>query len=119
MKIALSSAGFSEYSLLSPSLGKCPNFLIYDTETKSYECFENKARLEDKSNGPKAIRNLVSNGVDHLITYHIGRNAFNEAKLSGLPVFMSPQGEVVNNALKKYFNNELKELNIFDELETH
>jgi len=119
MKIALSSAGFSEYSAISSSLGKCPNFIIYDFETKSFDSLENVCRLEDKSTGPKAIKMLKSNGIDHLITWHIGHNAYNQAQLSGVEVYLCQEGEIVRDALYKYFNNELSLLESLDSINNH
>jgi len=107
MKIALSSAGFSEYSLVSSSLGKCPNFIIYDYETKKFELLENIVRHEDKSNGPKAIRYLKEQGIDALITWHIGLNAYNQAQISKIPVYLCTQGEIIRDAVYKYYNKEL------------
>ena len=119
MKIALSSSGFSEYSLISSSLGKCPNFIIYDHEAKTFECLENLARKEDKSNGPKAIKFLLDNGIDTLITWHIGNNAYNQAAISGLEVYMCNQGEIIRDVLYKYYNNELKLLESADSINSH
>lgn len=114
MRIALSSAGFSEFSAISSSLGKCPTFLVYDFESHTYECIENKARLEEKSNGPKAIQFLKDKNVDGLITFHIGRNAFNEAKISNFPIYICNQGEIIKNALNQYVNNGLFQLESYD-----
>lgn len=107
LKIALSSAGYSEYSLISSSLGKCPTFIVYDHDTKTFECLENHARKEDKSNGPKAIRYLKEEGIDALITWHIGDNAYNQSILSGLPIYLCNQGEIIRDVIYKYFNNEI------------
>lgn len=119
MKIAISSSGFSEYSIISSSLGKCPNFIVYDFDTKEFECIENKARIEDKSNGPKAIRFLKEAGIDALITWHIGINAYNQSVISELPVYMCNQGEVIRDALYQYFNNELSLIESPDSINSH
>lgn len=119
MKIAISAAGYSEYSSVSSSLGKCPNFIIYDFKTKQFDSLENVARKEDKSNGPKAVKYLIQNGVDVLITWHIGLNAYNQAQLSGLQVYLCQQGEKVKDVIYKYFDNELELLDSEKEINSH
>lgn len=119
MKIALSSSGFSEFSVISSSLGKCPNFIVYDYDTKEFESLENVSRKEDKSNGPKAIRYLKENGIDALITWHIGHNAYNQAVLSKLPVYLCAQGEIIRDVIYKYYNNELELIESLDSINSH
>jgi predicted Fe-Mo cluster-binding NifX family protein len=119
MKIAFASSGFSEYSYLSQSLGECPNFIIYDLNDKTFGSIENRYRNSDKSKGPKAIRMLKEYQVDAVITYHIGRNAFNEAKLGGINVYLSPELDMITNVLNKYLSKELQLVESFDLLENH
>ena len=114
MKIAICSAGLSEYSITSIKLGKCPNFVIYDHEDLSFTTVENISRLDVSQNGPNAVRALKKLGVDVIITTYIGKNAFQQAKIMNIPVYKGDEGEIVRDVIYKYFRNELVELEFFN-----
>ena len=119
MKIAICSLGFSEFSVMSKTLGKCMSFIIYDYETGSFSRLENTAKNETKASGPIAIRQLKKLGIDAIITWNIGRNAFNQAVISGIPVYQVSEGEVVNTAIIKFKNNQLLKIENYDEIAIH
>jgi len=114
MKIAICSAGLSEFSITSIKLGKCPNFVIYNHEDLSFTTVENKSRLDEHQNGPNAVRELKKLGVEAIITTNIGKNAFNQARIMNIPVFKSDEGEIVRDVIYKYFKNELIQLEQFN-----
>lgn len=114
MKIAICSAGLSEFSITSMKLGKCPNFVIYNHEDLSFTTVENKSRLSEQQNGPKAIRELKSLGVEAIITTNIGKNAFQQAKIMNIAVYKCDEGDIVREVIYKYFQNALLLLDQFN-----
>lgn len=82
---------------LSPSFGKAPFFLIYETEDGSYEVINNEFL-----NGRDVINMLSSKGVKVIITNHLGLNAYKKITDLGLKAYYSEKKnkdfmEVVND----------------------
>lgn len=52
--------------------GRCPWFIIYDTETGSYEALENSAREASSAAGPQAAELVSEKGVKITIAGDFG-----------------------------------------------
>jgi predicted Fe-Mo cluster-binding NifX family protein len=75
MKIAVTSTGGSMNSLVSERFGRCPYFLIYDTETEKFQAVSNLGEQRQNGAGPKAAEMLINNNVDMVITGSVGDKA--------------------------------------------
>lgn len=92
--------------MLSPSFGKAPFFLIYQTDDNSYEILKNEFL-----NGRDVINMLSSKGVKVVIVNHIGLNAYKKIIDLGLAAYYSEKKnidfiEIVND----YANGLLREI---------
>jgi len=90
MKIAVTSTGGSLDALVNEQFGRCPYFIIYDTETKKFEAISNLGEQMQSGAGPKAASILINKNVEVLLTGHVGDKAgqvLNKAKIKILEGF--------------------------------
>ncbi|NHW44216.1 MAG: dinitrogenase iron-molybdenum cofactor biosynthesis protein, partial [Candidatus Verstraetearchaeota archaeon] len=76
MKICVSATSNSLDSLVDPRFGRCPYFIIVDSETMQYEAIPNPAVYAASGAGVQAVQLIVSKGVEVVITGNVGPNAF-------------------------------------------
>ncbi len=110
MKIALTISEKSENSVVDPRFGRCPYFLIYDDETGEKKIIDNTKNLNAMQGaGIQSAQNLLKENPDVLITGNIGPKAF--MMLSGkVKIYTGAEGLTVDEAIKKFKNNELIEV---------
>ena len=109
MKISISAQGSDKDSPVDPRFGRASQFLVYDTESASYEVISNAQSLSAAQGaGIKAAETISGTGADVLITGHCGPKAFATLKAAGIKVFIGAEGLTVAQALEKYNSNQLK-----------
>jgi predicted Fe-Mo cluster-binding NifX family protein len=87
MKVAVTSAGEGLDALMDERLGRCPYFVILDTETGAIESLLNTAAEASSGAGTKAMQLLLDRDVQAIITGKIGPNAatlIEEAEMESL-----------------------------------
>jgi len=72
MKIAITSNGKELNSNVDPRFGRCSYFVIYDTESKSYEFFENPNKTAVNGAGPASVKFVVDKGVSKIVSGEFG-----------------------------------------------
>jgi len=75
MKIAITSMGGSLEAQVSEQFGRCPYFVIYDTESKSFAAISNLGEQMQSAAGPKAAETIIAQGAEVLLTGHVGDKA--------------------------------------------
>lgn len=73
------------------SFGRCPYFMIYDTDTSSTEIKENPAINAQGGAGIKSAQFVVDNNADTLITVRCGENAAEVLNAAGVKIY-KPEG---------------------------
>ncbi len=115
MKISISSQGSSPDSAVDPRFGRAAQFLIYDTNTYSYEVVSNSQSLDAAQGaGIKAAETISKHGARILITGHCGPKAFSTLKAAGIEVFTGAEGLSVSQAVDKYRSGQLNATNSSD-----
>ncbi len=109
MKIAISSQGEDLEALVDPRFGRCPYFIIYDTETKETEGLSNPALEAMGGAGIQAAQLIADRGAEVVITGNVGPNAFQTLNQANIRIFGGATG-TVKDSLKKFENGELNEL---------
>ena len=91
--------------------GRANNFLIFDTETKSFEVFENPEIL-GKELPPDFLNRL---GIDAVIAFSLGPMAFEKFKKFGIKIYKAKEGIISKNIelLEKAKLSPLSEKDIF------
>lgn len=87
MRIAIPSEERKRGTAVSISYGRCPFFMIYDTQSDEYFFVENLAASQESGAGIAASQKLVDSGVDVLITRHCGENAAKVLVAAGIEIY--------------------------------
>jgi predicted Fe-Mo cluster-binding NifX family protein len=109
MKIAIASSGKTLESQVDPRFGRCPYFLIIDSETEDFEVFENTAGQVPRGAGISAAQIIVDKGAGAVIAGNFGPNAINVLGASEVKIFGGVFGVIAKEAIKQYRSGELKE----------
>lgn len=109
MKILLPVEKNETKSMVCPSFGRAPIFLVYNTETKEETYIDNEAANSAGGAGIKAAQNVVDLKVDVLITPRIGKNAADVIEAANINMVQSLPMSIEENLLR-YDKGELHSL---------
>ncbi len=96
MKIAISSAGRDLGSQLDPRFGRCRHFLIIETDTMSFEVFDNDNAALGGGAGIQSAQFIAARGAKAIITGHCGPNAMQTLSAAGVQVYAGQSGQIQN-----------------------
>ena len=108
MKIYVSAVANSLDAKVDPRFGRCPYFLVVDSETMQFEAVPNMASGAMGGAGIQAAQTIAGKGVKVLITGSIGPNAFQALSATGIKIMTGASG-TVREVVEKYKKGELKE----------
>lgn len=108
MKICVTAVSDSLEAQIDPRFGRCPYFVIVDSETMELEAVPNIASGSMSGAGIQAAQTVASKGVKVLITGNVGPNAFQALSAAGIRVVTGAFGNV-REIIEKYKSGELKE----------
>jgi len=108
MKIAISSSGVTLESDVDPRFGRCPYYIIYDTENGSFEAVENKSMLAGGGAGIQAAQNISDMKAEALITGNVGPNAFRVLSAASIKIYSGATGNI-KDAVEKFKKGEYKQ----------
>lgn len=112
MKIAVTTDGQSLESQVSPVFGRCPYFIIVETDEEeilSDEVLENSAMEQSSGAGTAAVQLIGDENVDTLIAGAVGPKAFKALKKWNIEVFRAEPGTVKTN-VEKFLSGGLEEV---------
>ena len=109
MKIAIATAGKTLDSLVDARFGRCPYFLIIDSNSKEFKAIENTAGQSFQGAGVSAAQMIVNKGVKAVIAGNFGPNAVHVLKNSNIKIFKGISGIMAKKALREYEEGKLKE----------
>lgn len=108
MKICVSAASNSLDSPIDPRFGRCPYFVIVDSENMQFEAVPNMASDATGGAGIQAAQTIASQGTEVLITGNVGPNAFQALSAAGIKIVTGAFG-TVREIVEKYKRGELRE----------
>jgi len=117
MKVVITSSGTTLESNVDPRFGRCPYYIIYDTENGSFEAVENKSRLAGGGAGIQAAQNISDMKAEALITGNVGPNAFRVLSAASIKIYSGATGSI-DGAIEKFKKGEYKET-IGPDVESH
>ncbi len=106
MKIAISSSGQDLAAQLDPRFGRCRYFLIIETDTMSFEVFDNDNAALGGGAGIQSAQFIAAKGAKALITGHCGPNGMQSLSAAGVQVFVGQAG-TVQGLVDKFKNGQL------------
>ena len=86
---------------VDPRFGRCPYFLIVDSETMRFEAFSNPASDLSGGAGPRTVQEFVNRGAEVILTGQVGPKAQQALEAAGLDVITGASG-TVREAIENY-----------------
>lgn len=106
MRVAVSAIGESLDSPVSPRFGRCPYYVIVDTETMAFEAMPNASMGAPSGAGIAAAQAVAQKGVDAVITGNFGPNASQVLAQVGVEMVTGATGSV-RQTVESYKNGTL------------
>ena len=108
MKVAVSAVGRTLDSQVDRRFGRCPYYLIVDSESLDFEVVTNAAAGAMGGAGIQAAQSMVGKGVKAVITGNVGPNAFQTLSAAGKVIIVGASG-TVREAIEQLKRGELRE----------
>ncbi|QUL99211.1 MAG: NifB/NifX family molybdenum-iron cluster-binding protein [Candidatus Fermentithermobacillus carboniphilus] len=107
MKVAICSQGDSLDSNVDSRFGRCPYFVLVETDTGVVEAAANPSAMVGHGAGIGTVQFLVSKGVEVVCTGNVGPNAYEALRSSGIKVYSVDSG-TVRQVLEAFTAGKLK-----------
>lgn len=107
MKIAVTSAGATLDDAVDPRFGRCPYFLIIDSETLEFEAVSNANAALGGGAGIQSAQLMADRDVKTVLTGNCGPNAFTAMNAAGITIVVGVGGQV-REVVAKFKSGELK-----------
>jgi predicted Fe-Mo cluster-binding NifX family protein len=108
MKICVSASSNSLDANVDSRFGRCPYFVIVDSETMDFDVVSNDSTNAAHGAGIQAAQTVVNSGCNVVITGNVGPNAFKVLAASEIKVLTGVSGSI-KQAVEKFKNGELQE----------
>jgi len=119
MKIAISSSGKDENSLVANRFARAEFFIIYNHEDLSFEVVENNAKNEGSGAGGKAVKLLGDLKIDVVLAPELGPKALEALNAFGIISHQYPKEKTVRDVLYMYFEKKLPSISEAKGKKTH
>ena len=94
MKVAVSSTGTGLDAAVDPRFGRCPFFILVETDDMTFEAVENGSVLLAGGAGIQSAQTLAKQGVQTVLTGNYGPNAHRALTAAGIGVVVGCGGTV-------------------------
>lgn len=94
MKVVVSSSGPGLDAEVSPIFGRCPYFVLVDTETNEAKTIVNPAISASGGAGVQSSQMMIREGAEAAIGMNVGPNAAQVFMASGVPIYQAEPGTV-------------------------
>ncbi|MBS3733719.1 MAG: NifB/NifX family molybdenum-iron cluster-binding protein [Phycisphaerae bacterium] len=108
MTIAITATGADLDATVEPRFGRCPYFLIVNTEDMSFEAIENANVALGGGAGVQSAQLMADKGVTHVLTGNCGPNAHRTLSAAGIGVIVGCSG-AVRDAVAQYKAGQLSQ----------
>jgi len=107
MKIAITASGSDLSSSVDPRFGRCPFFLLVDTDTMEFEAVENSNVSAMSGAGIQSAQFIANKEAKALLTGSCGPNAFQTLQAAGVEVIVGVTG-TVQEAVQKFKSGQFQ-----------
>lgn len=87
MKVCITSTGRDISCQVDERFGRCQYFIIVDTDSGEEKILENRGAVSPGGAGIAAAQQVVDQGVEYLITGHVGPNAMEVLSAAGVKIY--------------------------------
>jgi predicted Fe-Mo cluster-binding NifX family protein len=107
MKVAVSAAGNELGADASPVFGRCPYYIIVDTESLEFDAHPNPAQSASGGAGIQAAKFITEQGVAAVLTGNVGPNAHGVLSAAGVEVYLIAGG-TIQEAVEAFKDGKLQ-----------
>jgi len=107
MKVVVSTSGEDLSGPVEPRFGRCPRFIVVDTETMEFQVVPNTAISSAHGAGIAAAQLVGSMGAKAVLTGNVGPNAYSALSATGIEIVTGVSG-TVGDAVKRFSSGEYK-----------
>ena len=112
MKIAVSSQGDTPDAKVNVQFGRCPFFLIVDSDTLEYEAVRNPGAELAQGAGPDAAQTVADASAQVVISGRVGPRAYSALNALDIKIFLSPSDLSVKEAVERWREGNLEEMTV-------
>jgi predicted Fe-Mo cluster-binding NifX family protein len=94
MRIAISATGRTLDAPLDPRFGRCPTFVLVETDDMSFEAIDNGNSSLGGGAGIQSAQLMAQKGVKTVLTGNCGPNAHETLSAAGIDVIVGCRGTV-------------------------
>jgi len=109
MKLCITSTGNTLESTFEQRFGRCPYFIIYDTDSKEFDAIENTNGDSAHGAGIGSAQEVVSKNIDVVISGNMWPNAKQVLDGENIKVYKGTGSTVLEN-IELFEKNELSEI---------
>jgi len=106
MKIAVTATDKTLDASVDPRFGRCPCFLIVETDDLSFEAVDNPNLTLGGGAGIQSAQLMADRGVQHVLTGNCGPNAHQTLSAAGIGVIIGCSG-AVGDVIEQYRAGQL------------
>lgn len=107
MKICITAKDSTLGSQVDPRFGRCPYFIIVDSDSMDFEAIANNQTMAAGGAGIQAAQLVAGKNVGAVLTGNIGPNAYNALNAAGV-IIMTDVSGVVKDAVDRYLAGEFE-----------
>jgi predicted Fe-Mo cluster-binding NifX family protein len=109
MKICVSAFSDNLDAEVDSRFGRCPYFVIVDSETMEFNAISNASFSAAHGAGIQAAQTVANMGVKVVITGNVGPNAFSVLSAAGIKIVTGVSGSV-REAVEMYKKGQFQEI---------
>jgi len=106
MKLAVSASGGDLSAPVDARFGRCPYFIIVDSETMKFESLANSSMGAMSGAGIQTAQMIANKGTEVVLTGNCGPNAFQTLSAAGIKIIIGVTG-TVREAVERFKRGEL------------
>jgi len=108
LKVAVSATDANLDAAVDPRLGRCPYFIIVDTENMQYETVPNTSQYAPSGAGIQSAQTIASKGAKIVLTGSVGPNAYQALSAAGIQMITGVFG-TVREAVERFKSGQLRQ----------
>jgi predicted Fe-Mo cluster-binding NifX family protein len=107
MKVAVTATGSTLDSVVDPRFGRCPVFMLVETDDMSCEAMANESGALGGGAGIQSAQLMARKGVRTVLTGNCGPNAHQTLSAAGIGVVVGCSG-TVGDVVRRFVAGELQ-----------